>query len=204
MTGESAAVNPEEVGGVGAEVGEGEETTTTPEPPPVTARAGPAGFPAKLDGAAVPVGGALALPGRGTDATAAPTEASAAAPNMMIDTTMANPTARLRRDRTCAFIQSPGDWNYGVPNHPLQWEPRDPNPRPFMRRESSETLTGVPSSTRSVVGATTLGMWQRPNDLPQPRRWQALDFVPWQPCVIPLEQLGRGWVCQAGEGGARL
>jgi hypothetical protein len=50
-------------------------------------------------------------------ATTTPTEAAAAAPSMMIDTTMANPTARLRRDRTCAFIPSLGDWNYGVSEH---------------------------------------------------------------------------------------
>jgi hypothetical protein len=50
----------------------------------------------------------------------APTDASATAPNMMIDTTMANPTARLRGDRWCAFILYLGGWVGDVPRRPLQ------------------------------------------------------------------------------------
>jgi hypothetical protein len=68
----------------------------------------------------VAVSDVLVPPGDDLGASTTPTEASAAAPSMMIDTTMANPTARLRRDRMCAFIPSLGDWNCGDPKRPLR------------------------------------------------------------------------------------
>jgi hypothetical protein len=84
----------------------------------VTVLVWPAELPAEPTGDIVTVDGVLEPPD-GTGATITPTEASAAAPSMMIDTAMANPAARLRRARTCAFIPSPGEWIYDIPTHPL-------------------------------------------------------------------------------------
>jgi hypothetical protein len=112
----AAATSPEEVGAAGEGEGVGDKATTL-EPPTVTVKVWLAELADELTGEIVTVGDALAPPDDNDGATTAPTEPSAAAPSMMIDTTMANPTARLRRDRTCAFIPYLGDWNYGVSEH---------------------------------------------------------------------------------------
>ncbi|MGA8091420.1 MAG: hypothetical protein WB984_02865, partial [Thermoplasmata archaeon] len=63
---------------------------------------------AELVGESATAEDVFVLPDDNSGATITPAEASAAAPSMMIDTTMANPTARWRGDRTCAFIPPPG------------------------------------------------------------------------------------------------
>jgi len=102
------------------------------------------------------VGSAFALPDDDDGKATTPTEASAAALSMMIDTTMANPTARTRRDRMFAFISYLGRSNPGCPGDPLQEPVRDrSNPR-FVRRGSLETLTGFFSRSYSDADVTTL------------------------------------------------
>jgi hypothetical protein len=67
--------------------------------------------PARIAGGAIVAADAPSLADDDRGATTPATKASAAALNMRIDTAMANPTARRRRDRTCAFIPSLGDRN---------------------------------------------------------------------------------------------
>ncbi len=85
--------------------------TTTLELPTETVKVWLEPLPAELGSETDIVGEGFAPPDDDDGATTAPTEASVAAPSMMIDTTMANPTARLRGDRRCAFIPYLGDRN---------------------------------------------------------------------------------------------
>jgi len=109
----AAAINPVELGTAGEGVGVWDNETTL-ELPTVIVKVWLAEPADELTGEIVTVGDALAPPDDDDGATTAPTEASAAAPSMMIDTAMANPTARPRGDQRCAFIPSLENWNDGV------------------------------------------------------------------------------------------
>jgi hypothetical protein len=125
----SRKLEPVEVEGLGTEgegVDVGEEPTATLELPSEIVKGWPAELIAGLTGESVTVGDARAPPDDESGAIIAPADASAAAPSMMIDTTMANPTARLRGDKRCAFIPYLGDWNDGASEHLRQERPRGP------------------------------------------------------------------------------
>jgi hypothetical protein len=121
-------------GGLGTveEGAEGEETAAAFEPLAVKV------WPVKLEGELAdgpePVEGGLEPPDGDGGATTAPADASAAAPNMMIDTAMANSTARLRRDSNCAFISTLGERNCGGPKHSLRRQTRNAARRAGARK----------------------------------------------------------------------
>ncbi|HEY1198172.1 MAG TPA: hypothetical protein VGG32_05550 [Thermoplasmata archaeon] len=116
----AAVADPEELGAAGIGVGEGEEPIEKLRPSTETVEVRPTELTVELAGEVITVEGSFAPPEEDGEASTAPTEASAAAPSMMIDTTMTSPMARLRGDGGRAFIPPLGDENYGVPERPIQ------------------------------------------------------------------------------------
>jgi len=109
-----------------------EEPTAAFEPPTVTVKV----WLVELAVEPIAVADACEPPDDDAGDTTSPSGPRAAAPSMMIDTTMANPTARLRGDRTCAFIGYLGGGFYGPLGHPLRERVRGTGKRLFVRRES--------------------------------------------------------------------
>jgi len=99
-----ATTNEEGLGAPGEGLGGVEDPTPMLEPPTATPPNGPAELAPGPTGETVTVGEGVALPEGDAGVATVPAAASAAALNMMIDTTMANPTARLRGDKMRAFI----------------------------------------------------------------------------------------------------
>jgi hypothetical protein len=116
----AAVADPEELGAAGIGVEEGEEPKEKLRPSTETVEVRPTELTVGLDGEVIPVEDPLAPEEEDGEASITPTEASAAAPSMMIDTTMTSPMARLRGDGGRAFISPLGDQDYGVLEHPIQ------------------------------------------------------------------------------------
>ncbi len=105
----AAVADPEELGEAGIGVGEAEESIEKLKPSTETAEARPSELPGELAGEVIPVEDAFAPPEEDAEARTTPTEASAVAPSMMIDTTMTSDMARLRGDGGRAVIPGLGD-----------------------------------------------------------------------------------------------
>jgi hypothetical protein len=132
-----------------------EEETTAAELPTEAVKFWPEKLATEFADETITDGVALAPPDDDDGATTVPTEASATAPSMMSDTTMANPIARLRGERRYAFIPYLGDWNEGTTELPVQERARDPAEPSLVRRESCWTLPCFFSATRPLADATT-------------------------------------------------